>query len=249
VEKVDFGYSLKPSSSVGQMRFNVSQGGSYLLYFNVFYANNNSLRQPINECFTVSAPQRSYYSFPSQKRNGVAYAGKYSGNSYVNVRVNKAITVSELSAFTIDVVALEQAIGNASAIGITEGRGGFSGSIVANGGECVFLSLPYDSGMRLKINGKSAELYKVYDGFTAFYLEEGVNEIFISFTPRGFGAGLSLCIMGIAIIIAYCALKKRMAFSEGFVAIFEKVAFIAVLTAGIATIFIVYVAPIVLCVL
>ena len=111
----------------------------------------------------------------------------------------------------------------------------------------MFLSIARDEGMRLKINGKKAELYEVYDGFTAFYLQEGVNEIEITFTPKGFALGLTLSLLGliasVAVVVVWVWKKRRLELPSGL----QTVALWGLLTVGIAVVFVIYALPILLC--
>ena len=112
----------------------------------------------------------------------------------------------------------------------------------------MFLSVAYDEGLSAKINGKKAPLYEVYDGFTAFYLEEGENEVVISFRPKGLMAGTALCVVGLGLCVGACVYAKRkggLVLPQGF----DTVAYYAFIAVGGLVIAAVYVAPILLCIL
>ena len=133
-------------------------------------------------------------------------------------------------------------------LGLTAGKNSLSGRYTASGGECVFLSVAYDEGLSAKINGKKAPLYEVYDGFTAFYLEEGENEVVISFRPKGLMAGTALCVVGLGLCVGACVYAKRkggLVLPQGF----DTVAYYAFIAVGGLVIAAVYVAPILLCIL
>ena len=152
---------------------------------------------------------------------------------------------------TIDTQKLASGIATAKSLHLQANNEKIVGRYEAKGGEQVFLSVPYDEGLQLKINGKSAKLYKAYDGFTAFYLEEGINEIEITFLPRGFSLGVGISVGGMVAFIGYSiwiALRKRKGQTEGFDGL-QTLAYFGVLAVGILTVFLVYVAPMFLCAL
>ena len=122
-----------------------------------------------------------------------------------------------------------------------------TGEYVADSGECVFLSVPYTEGMRLKINGKRAELYEVYDGFTAFYLEKGANEIKLSFRPKGIGFGAIGALLGAVGVALLFVLEKRKGAQLALPNVANVVAYVGVFLAGIAVICAVYLFPLLLC--
>ena len=122
----------------------------------------------------------------------------------------------------------------------------------AQGGECAFLSVPYDSGMQLKINGKKAALYEVYDGFIGFYLQEGVNNIQISYQTPGFILGLGLFLTGCALFMVICPWSKcRKEVLDSFETSHVKpwlqnVTYWALIVVGVAVIALVYLFPLVI---
>ena len=117
------------------------------------------------------------------------------------------------------------------------------GRYEAKGGECVFLSIPYNRGLRLTINGKSKELYEVYDGFTAFYLEEGENLISLTFTPQGFSIGLSMTIVGGVLfamaLLAWKLKKWRLTLPDKL----DAIAYYALIVVGVLVVFLIYLVP------
>ena len=209
-------YVLTPNGR-GSIEFNIPITAKTTLYFNAFDENTNALNQKINEQFSVSSPKVSVSKYPKQRENGLLNLGEYTLSSSsttvkVKVSVSQKVTVRDVGVVAIQSDTLGSEVRSAKAVGLTAGKNSLSGSYAANGGECVFLSVAYDSGMRLKINGKKADLYEVYDGFTAFYLEEGVNEIELTYTPNGFVLGVVVTLLGLgacAVLAAAWIWKKR----------------------------------------
>lgn len=76
----------------------------------------------------------------------------------------------------------------------------------------LVLSLPYDEGWRVFVNGQNVKTYSVNGGFVGFGVEAGNNQIEMYFTPVGFkqGAIISLIgIMGYVALIIHEKLKTR----------------------------------------
>lgn len=67
-------------------------------------------------------------------------------------------------------------------------------------GTCM-ISLPYDEGFTVKIDGKKVEIKKVFDCFLGFDVEEGNHDIIVSYIPEGFTLGLILTLIGIFFMI------------------------------------------------
>ena len=246
-EREDGTYRLTPESANASVTFALTAADAELFYFSVFGENTNALTQAINGGFTVSAPSFYASDFPSKKQNGMVKIGEYARREFnVTVRVHKAVTVSDFSIVGIRKAKLERGIEEADAVGLTETKNALHGEYEAAGGECVFLSVAYDKGLTLKINGKKRELHEVYGGFCAFYLEEGKNEIEISFSPQGFALGAVLSAVGLAVFSAAAlfAAKGKKLECKGRA---NAVLYYGILAAGIAVLALVYGLPVILC--
>jgi hypothetical protein len=248
VEEQDGKYLLAPKTSSWKITFKVNADKAQTLYFNAFDENNNALNQAINKKFSVQWSGKLISEYPTQKRNGVLCLGEYEDTvAIVTVTVKEKVSVRDLSVFTIENEALAQAVEKTNTVGLQTKKNGYYGNYTAEGGECVFLSVGYDEGLTLKINGKKAKLYEVYDGFTAFYLQAGKNKIEITYTPPGFVAGLLITLTGIGLITAAWVLglwkKRRLDLPEKT----DAVAYYALFTIGAAVVVIVYFLPLLLC--
>ena len=247
-KRADGKYLLIPDKNkTGSLTFRVTANEKQSLYFDVFDENDNSLKQAINGKFTISAPSKRVSKFPAQKQNGLLYLGEYADKAFsVTVSITEKVAVRSLGLVGIEQGTLTSAVEQTQTLNLQAVKNGLTGSYTAKGGECVFLSTAYDNGMRLTINGKAAELYEVYDGFTAFYLQAGENEITLSYTPQGFGLGVALSCVGAIICILACAWwiskKQAVELPERL----ETVAYYGVIVVGVLVVVAVYIAPMLL---
>lgn len=250
VEEENGKYLLKPTSSAAKLTFDIPVSALTTIYFNAFDENTNALKQAINDKFSVKGPNYSLSTYPTQKRNGILRLGEYSNRTVtVEIGVKSEVRVKELCVIGIETQTITQAANEAKSVGLTAEKNRLTGNYKAKGGECVFLSVAYDQGMRLTINGKKAELYEVYDGFTAFYLQPGDNDIKISFTPKGFVLGTCITAIGVGLSVAVAVLwiwKKRRLQTP---VVLDMVAYYGLLAAGVGIICVIYIAPMILCLL
>lgn len=250
VEKKGEKYLLTPMGIDAKLIFEVPVDALSTVYFNVFDENTNALNQGINEKFSVWVSGNYTSSFPKQKNNGLLKLGEYASRTVtVEVDVKEPTLVSEMEVIVIENEKVHSAIEEVSTVGLTAKKDFLGGRYEANGGECVFLSVAYDKGMHLKINGKSAELYEVYDGFTAFYLKEGVNEIELTFRPRGFAFGAVISLLGLGLCVAAVALWVWKKWRLETPAKMDALAYYGVLAVGGMVAFTVYIVPMILCLL
>jgi uncharacterized membrane protein YfhO len=253
IEKSEKGYKLTPTkSSGGAIVFDLKPTEATTFYFNVFDENSNKLNQSINERFSVSSPKYSISSFPVKKTNGLVCLGEYNATFKVTIKVLKTADVQDIGIVGIQADKLAEATQTVKTVGMRSVNNGFKGEYQAEGGECVFLSVPYDSGLRLKINGKKADLHEVYDGFIGFYLKEGTNKIEISYRTPGFIFGFGLFLIGVGLFVLVCPLDERKKQylskieTERFVSVAERIAFWGLIAVGVAVIVAIYIFPMII---
>ena len=250
VEKKGDSYRLKPTGQgTAKVVFKFVVRDKTTVYFNAFDKNDNSLKQKINEKFSVAVNKTTKKSsYPLQRDNGILTLGEYERTLMeVAVTVKEEISVRDFSVIGIENEKLESAISTAKTIGMQEGKNELAGTYTASQRECVFLSVPYDSGLTLKINGETQQLYEVYDGFIGFYVNAGVNEIEISFRPSGFVLGLLACIFGAGLGVAALIFAKKKGKKFALPERVETVLFYALLLVGGAVVCAVYALPPILC--
>lgn len=85
----------------------------------------------------------------------------------------------------------------------------FSGSInVEKDNSMLFLSIPYEKGWTVLVDGKKVEYDKLYDTFTGINLNKGQHKIEMTFYPEGLDVGILLSKIGLVILMVYCITKK-----------------------------------------
>ena len=73
------------------------------------------------------------------------------------------------------------------------------------------LSVPYDKGWKIMVDGVRAEQFPACDALTGVRVTAGEHEITMSYIPPGFLPGLALTAAGILLWLLYCRYiqKKR----------------------------------------
>ena len=75
-------------------------------------------------------------------------------------------------------------------------------------GKCI-VTLPYDKGFKVMIDGKEVESEAIFDFFLGFKLEKGEHNILITYVPSGFKMGLLITFIGIISLISLYILDKK----------------------------------------
>ncbi|MTK09898.1 MAG: YfhO family protein [Hungatella sp.] len=63
------------------------------------------------------------------------------------------------------------------------------GTVDAEKAGLLYLSIPFDKGWSIKIDGKEAEPYKIFDTFLSVHMTAGTHEVSLEYMPEGLKAG------------------------------------------------------------
>lgn len=238
-------FTFNSSSDFSYMDYEIKVTDKQTLYFDCFDKLSNNLSESINGSFMVTVNGRSIQTdYPSQSSNGLLKLGEFE-NEEVNVRVtlNKNITnCRSYGVFGLHHDVLQKALEQMNTAGLTDNDGKLSGSINAKAGQKCVLQIPYQEGLKIKVNGKSVSYNKVFGDLVCFDLQEGENNITVTNVPKGFYAGLALTILGVALTVGYFFIRKKLKFGE----LLEMAGIVAVIGAGVIVMILVYIAPCIL---
>lgn len=87
-----------------------------------------------------------------------------------------------------------------------------SGYVYSSESSFMIITLPYDKGWKVQVNGLTVPTYKVNGGFIGIPINAGDNNIEMYFTPQGFKQGAILSVVGVVclfILILFESKKKK----------------------------------------
>ena len=70
-----------------------------------------------------------------------------------------------------------------------------TGTIVCEEPERMIITIPYDEGWKVLVDGKQQEPEKALGAFLGLDLEAGIHRIEIRYTPQGFWCGFDITIL------------------------------------------------------
>ena len=88
-----------------------------------------------------------------------------------------------------------------------------SGDIKTNEDSFVVLSLPYDEGWNIKVNGKEISYYECNGGMIGFNVESGDNHIEMEFIPKGFYLGSIMSCVGLISLVVLILIDKKVKYN------------------------------------
>jgi len=99
---------------------------------------------------------------------------------------------------------------NQNILALKESQHLLSGTVnVNNDRDILFLSIPFDEGLRIFVNGEKVEPIILLNTFIGVPLEEGTHEITIDFIPKGFITGSIISISAITFGIIYLLIERK----------------------------------------
>ncbi len=208
-------YQIERSDShqVGHFRYLIEVEDRETLYFDCFDRLSNDLTEHINGSFNVSVNDTIIEeNYPSQLNNGLINLGTFENETVeIDIQVLQSVTCSSFGVFGIDHTLLNSAIEQADTVNLQMNQRNISGTISADTDQTVFLSIPFDQGWTLKIDGHEAELTKAFLGFSAFKVSAGEHSIELSYLPPGFALGFTLTLFALLLCLTVKILQKQKA--------------------------------------
>lgn len=140
------------------------------------------------------------------------------GKTYTNVISYDEYDSSDTSAVTSTVIchsedkeAIQSLLGTEETVctDVTAKGNYLYADLTSSGSGFAVLSVPYDKGWKITVNGNIVTSYEVNGGLTGIPVENGYNVIQMSFIPRGLKAGLLCSASGLILSIMVAFIRRK----------------------------------------
>ena len=202
---------LEDSSQTGHFRYLIEIDGRQTLYFDCFDRLSNDLAEHINGSFQIVVNDIILEDqYPSQLNNGLVNLGTFEDQIVlIDIQVLQSVTCGSFGVFGIDHDLLATSLNEANTLNLKAEDRSISGTVHSAEASTVFLSIPYDAGWHLQIDGETTELTQAFLGFTAFSLPAGTHNIQLTYLPPGFILGLCLTLFALVLCLTVKILQKK----------------------------------------
>lgn len=197
-----FGSSRFQATANGSNTFTatVSEGGQMFIYVDCNAADSLS----------VSSGSNSWSVTPHEPF--IIDGGTVTAGTEVTLRVTSDISCSGnfyVATMNSDVYSEGMTRLSASQLNVTDfSNTRIRGTVNASTGGTMMTSIPYDEGWTVKVDGNKVETLAVSEGFLAFDIGSGTHEVTLTYTPAGFGIGVTLSFLSLAVLAMMLLAKK-----------------------------------------
>ncbi len=244
--KKNGGYSLKLLRGVskGTMTYGIQVTGEQTLYFDCFDKLTNAVREEIYGSFNITVNGKEIASgYPRQRQSGLLKLGDFCDEAViVTVEVLKDVDCTSFGVYGLESEVLRKNISNLHQADVMAKAGTITVNCTAEKGEYLILMLPYDEGYTALVNGKKSDINTAYDTFMAIPLNEGDNEIVLSFMPKGLKTGIILSLIGLLALMLYMIIKPK----GKIYALCERLADKLFIAAAVIVLFALYIFPLIM---
>lgn len=201
-------YQLSGSAKV---KYDIYVSGRQSLYADCYDRFSNSLSEDYFEGLSVRVNGIAIKSkYPEADANGLLKLGEFENKKItVEITANKKVSCYSFGVFGLDLNMLSDAINNTSCADLRYNGSKITGSVRTDSDKTCILSIPYNDGLVVKVNGNKLPVKKVLSDLTAFELPAGENSIEIYLIPKGFIAGIIITVIGIVLLAVYIRFQRK----------------------------------------
>lgn len=195
------------SSVDGECAVTISETGLYYAYEENFDAGDITVSRPAKKK-TYTNLDRSYFMELGKCERGelITFTAENKGydpgiiiyrlNENALKSIYEALSPGELkiSAFGDDYIRGSVTV-DTDALGYSYDRAS------------MLMTIPYDEGWRVYVDGEETEIYKGLGTFISFYVSGGVHDIELKYFPKGLKAGAAISLISLMILAGAAALQ------------------------------------------
>lgn len=212
------GFTVK-SQRGGRLKIKLSGELSDILFIRI-NLNKSQSEYSGDRIITINGTKNKLTSLSSRYHNG---------NNVFDYVISANQPIDELNVWfskgVYDIESIEMySLPYSSLANISETHDCFSADMGSTEGDCICgsieaekdgvfnLTIPYDTGFTVKVDGKEREYFETDTAFIGFEMSRGTHEIEISYTSPGLKAGMAVSAGALIIylvLIIYSALRKK----------------------------------------
>ena len=213
ITKKDDKITINNKDEESSFNMNINVTDKSLLYFEIGKSLLNNSKTKYFESLDIYVNNSLIINkYPSEDYNGSIYLGTFE-NENIDIKIvvlNNSIGIEDLRIGLLDYNKLIEFFDNNNPIDISYDKNNIKINYTSNSDNILFIPISYLKGMSATNNGTSTEIIKVFDSFIGIKLNNGDNNIIISYTTPGLKIGLIISIIGIILTIIFIKIKDKL---------------------------------------
>lgn len=197
--------------SAAKVKYDIFVSGKQSLYADCYDRFSNSLSEDYFDGLSVKVNGMTIKSkYPEADENGLLKLGEFQNEKItVEITANKKISCYSFGVFGLDIDLLSETISNTACAELDYNGQCIVGKVNTENEKNCLLSIPYNDGLVVKVNGNKIPVKRVLSDLTAFELPVGENRIEIYLIPKGFIAGTIITVIGIVCLAVYIRFQRK----------------------------------------
>lgn len=236
-------FEIDDTSEEAYINFSLFADGSQELYFDLFSNYSTALTEPYFESVSVYVNGKlAEGTYPNKRANGIIDLGTFE-NKYVSIKitVHKDFTVDEFGVYMLDTEKVCDCVAAAETGRIELDGNKIRITVQSPDGGWVYIPFAYSGGYSAELNGVKTVISKTLGSFMAIRLNEGENELVLTYYPEGFVLGAAISVAGALLFVLTMIFMRGLKVPEGIGRIAER----AVVFVSLAALAVIYVIAVV----
>lgn len=202
-------YQIIDEDAYNYIEQTIPFGKKQVLYLEILKDLDNNINLDIYQHFNIYVNDKLFREHAiTEEDNGVINLGTFEEEE-VNVKIELLwdVELDNITLATMDIEKYESFLEeNQVPLKIEYKKNKIMIQVDSKEKQTLFIPVSYSNGYQGKVNGKNIQTEKVFDNFIGIPLEEGMNEIKLTFTPPGFK--LSMGVSLLALILTIVLLRR-----------------------------------------
>lgn len=241
--------TLKDNMFNGVMIYSIPVSEKQTLYFDCFDKLSNNLIEPINSSFSIYVNGKLLQEeYPSQKQNGLVNLGTFENETVnIEIRLLKDVDAVSFGIAGLKDEVLENSLKKVKTINLEQNRNKITGTINSeNDDDYLLIPITCNNGFTAFVNNNESAIVKVFDSMMAVKLCKGLNNISLTFIPKGFKIGSIISLLSIIVTAIFSLLSKHKKWEYKKICILETFASAVFIVLSILIFMSVYIFPIII---
>lgn len=241
------------ATGTARLEYTIPVTDKTAFYFDCYDGPSASLRESYFHTFQIWVNDVLITDdYPVNISNGLLYLGTFENETIrIQVDVLKDFDVRSFGVYGLNEEKLASGLSKVKTIHLTQSSGtSLCASASLSQDSTIYVSLPYDEGWTLLIDGKKSTLCRSFMGFCSFTLPAGDHTVRMVFRPKYLGVSTVISLAVLAVLITVAIKKHRQhkkAAAQKDPVWLQQTCYVLSLILFVLVLALVYVIPMVLC--